>query len=50
MNDSPRPEPSRAGAARTSPEAVHQLVARLEEEQRTCWQRGERVPVEVYLE
>src|SRR5262249_49654986 len=31
-------------------DAVGQLVERLEEKQRACWLRGERVPVEAYLE
>src|SRR5712692_4338947 len=50
MNDTERPQPSSAAEPNRAAESVRQLVARLEEEQRERWQRGERVLVEVYLE
>jgi WD40 repeat protein len=50
MNDAERLQPSSAGAPNRAAESIRQLVARLEEEQRVRWQRGERVLVEVYLE
>jgi WD40 repeat protein len=45
------PAEGSAGADPTrSAGLVRELVARLLEELRACWQRGERVPVEAYLE
>src|SRR5262249_15367633 len=45
------PEPtSTTGDATLPDDAVSKLVAKLQLHQRACWQQGDRIPVEIYLE
>jgi serine/threonine protein kinase len=50
MSDEALASPLPAGDQPRSREPLQQLVEHLEEDQRARWQRGERIPVEDYLE